>query len=179
MNSVCTSTLFDSIALLYVKMISSVLFLAFWGVLSDALVLDLPRPTSVIKRQLLGPQIIPRPTAAPRLPQELRRRQDQLAIALIGPDQTCGFISGLAGIVFIKVWRYRTDYFLGAGFNCDASDYCVFYPPTATDVGSIACCDPDVNDCAIATTCIDSSEYYFATSICDNGCRLDTNTLKW
>jgi hypothetical protein len=146
-----------------IKMISYAFSFFLFEPVVNALAHDLPRQTSARGQHLIDSNRILEPTAAPRIPPDLRRRQDDLTTVLIGPDQTCGFISGLAG----------------AGHNCDASDYCVMYPATATGFGSVACCDPETNDCTVVTTCIDSSDYYSATSLCDNGCRLDTNTLKW
>lgn len=144
-------------------MLSSVLCIALFETVAHALAHDLPRQTSVREGNLRDSGRTPKPTAAPRIPPELRRRQDDLTTVFIGPDQTCGFISGLAG----------------AGHDCDVSDYCVMYPATATGFGSVACCDSESNDCTVVTTCIDSSDYYSSTDLCDNGCRLDTNTLKW
>ncbi|KAI0416401.1 hypothetical protein F5X98DRAFT_181977 [Xylaria grammica] len=95
-------------------------------------------------------------TEAPRI-KELSKRQSEDQIVLIGPDNTCGFISG----------RF------GAPVTCDSGNTCAFVYDTS--YGRAGCCDGD--DCVIHDACLDYSEIY-TRSACDVGCFQDSLTVK-
>ncbi|UKZ56352.1 hypothetical protein TrVGV298_010188 [Trichoderma virens] len=77
----------------------------------------------------------------------------------LAPDATCGYISGLAG----------------AGYTCGVSATCVFFTSSAAGPGHVACCNSV--DCNARNVCIDY-EGYFSSSKCNDGCKVDTFTLK-
>lgn len=122
--------------------------LAFWA------------PKETILPTIAADSVSPRPTLPPSF-QGLRKRQTSSSDTfIIGPDQTCGFISGLPG----------------AGFACDAaSDTCVLVPATSAIPGFVGCCDDQ--DCGFRVTCLDYDQVSLS-SLCDNGCLMDTYTLK-
>ncbi|OIW27309.1 hypothetical protein CONLIGDRAFT_715815 [Coniochaeta ligniaria NRRL 30616] len=122
--------------------------LAFWA------------PKETVIPTIAADSISPRPTLPPSF-RGLRKRQSSSSDTfLIGPDQTCGFISGLPG----------------AGFACDAaSDSCVLVPATSATPGFVGCCDD--NDCGFRVTCLDYDQVS-SSSLCDNGCMQDTFTVK-
>lgn len=65
----------------------------------------------------------------------------------------------------------------GAGFACDAAtDSCVLVPATSATPGFVGCCDDQ--DCGFRVTCLDYNEVS-SSSLCDNGCMVDTFTVKW
>lgn len=76
-----------------------VFFSAFSQALVFAMTIDLARPT--LSNTDVDPQgVSPRPTQAPRLPVDLRRRQfvaDAADHVLIAPDNICGYVDGLPG----------------------------------------------------------------------------------
>ncbi|UKZ64549.1 uncharacterized protein TrAtP1_005764 [Trichoderma atroviride] len=84
-----------------------------------------------------------------------------LPLSTLPPDATCGFISGLAG----------------AGYTCGVGATCVFFTASQSSQapGHVACCNS--NECNARNVCIDYNEY-FSQSKCDNGCAVDTFTLK-
>jgi hypothetical protein len=140
-------------------MIPSILSLVTFGTLARSLTINAPRATSVAEGNLLDPQgWTPRPTDGPKFPHELLRRQN-VDTVLVAPDETCGFISGLAG----------------AGYGCSATDTCVMFPATAGGWGAAGCCNE--NYCGIRDTCVDYVDYW-SSSLCDNGCEKDTMTVK-
>ncbi|KAH8907079.1 hypothetical protein BR93DRAFT_968628 [Coniochaeta sp. PMI_546] len=122
--------------------------LAFWA------------PTETFVPTIVADSVSPRPTLPPSI-RGLRKRQTSSSDTfLIGPDQTCGFISGLPG----------------AGFACDAAtDSCVLVPATSATPGFVGCCDDQ--DCGFRVTCLDYNEVS-SSSLCDNGCMVDTFTVK-
>jgi hypothetical protein len=78
--------------------VSGILFGAF----SHAFVHNVPRQTSVAE-ELFDPQgWTPRPTSSPNSPLNLFQRQvfpNDAGTVLIAPDNTCGYISGLQGML--------------------------------------------------------------------------------
>lgn len=101
----------------------------------------------------------PRPTEAPAF-HELLRRQSSGETVLVAPDNTCGYVSGLPG----------------AGYACNAvSATCVLAPSTTGRRGFVGCCD--TADCGIRLTCLDLTQIS-SSSLCDNGCMVDTFTVK-
>ncbi|KAL7960280.1 hypothetical protein V8C34DRAFT_74346 [Trichoderma compactum] len=108
----------------------------------------------------------PKPTEPINFPfhQALQRRAGSSStsspeVVYLAPDATCGYISGLAG----------------AGYTCGASATCVFFTSSAAGPGHVACCDSQ--DCNARNVCIDY-EGYFSQSKCNDGCKVDTFTLK-
>ncbi|RWA03070.1 hypothetical protein EKO27_g12036 [Xylaria grammica] len=95
-------------------------------------------------------------TEAPRI-KELLKRQSEDQVVLIGPDNTCGFISG----------RF------GAPVTCDNGDTCAFVYDAS--YGRAGCCNGD--NCVIHDACLDYSEIY-TRSACDVGCFQDSLTVK-
>jgi hypothetical protein len=75
-------------------MFTSLLYLAVLTCHASALAFKGPRATSQAEAgDLVFP---PEPTTAPKFHADLLRRQNVMT-DLIAPDNTCGFISGLAG----------------------------------------------------------------------------------
>ena len=159
-------------------MLTSLLYVAVLASYASALAFRGPRATSPASAgDLIFP---PEPTAAPKVHADLFRRQNVMT-DLIAPDNTCGFISGLAGTCFTSaVMRTCANRFsTGAAFYCNPeTEICAFFPGTSSTYGFIGCCDPLNFNCGARVTCVDSSQYYYS-SICDNGCEKDTFTLKW
>ncbi|CZR53929.1 uncharacterized protein PAC_03811 [Phialocephala subalpina] len=142
----------------------SVLAIVLGSSLCEALIPDFPRATAIQDPLLDGVGWSARPTAAPIVPRELFEKRDFLAnsasYVLIAPDQTCGYVSALAG----------------APFQCGTSTNCVFFPVTGSSAyGAVGCCTDPLN-CGFKTACVDSSA--FSGSGCDGGCQLDANTMK-
>ncbi|KAM0254757.1 hypothetical protein ACHAQJ_006473 [Trichoderma viride] len=127
----------------------------------DARNLHQPRATAASDFDFGG--FSPKPTTPPDFPfhQALRRRAASSSspdVVYVAPDATCGFISGLAG----------------AGYTCGVGATCVFFT-SSTAAGHVACCNS--NECNARNVCIDYNGY-FSQSLCDNGCAVDTFTLK-
>ncbi|RFU75689.1 hypothetical protein TARUN_6582 [Trichoderma arundinaceum] len=127
----------------------------------DARNLHQPRATAVSDYDFGG--FSPKPTDAPNFPfhQALQHRavsSSSPTVVYVAPDATCGFISGLAG----------------AGYTCGVGATCVFFT-SSTAPGHVACCNSV--DCNARNVCIDYKGY-FSESRCDNGCAVDTFTLK-
>ncbi|KAK3397279.1 hypothetical protein B0T20DRAFT_394412 [Sordaria brevicollis] len=113
----------------------------------------------------------PSPTLPPSLPpgfhNGLLRRQISGSESgsygdtiLIAPDNTCGYVSGLAG----------------AAFTCvDPANSCVFIPSSGSIPGAAGCCNTKA--CGFRVTCMDYSEV-LVQSKCDDGCMADTYTAK-
>ncbi|PNP52955.1 hypothetical protein THARTR1_06470 [Trichoderma harzianum] len=124
----------------------------------------LPRATAASDYAFDG--FSPKPTEAINFPfhQALQRRAGSAStssptVVYLAPDATCGYISGLAG----------------AGYTCGVSATCVFFTSSALGPGHVACCD--TQDCNVRNVCIDY-EGYFSQSKCNDGCKVDTFTLK-
>lgn len=112
-------------------------------------------------------QVYPLPTVAPLAPPPalLMRQNDDddtssIDTALIGPDNTCGYISKRPG----------------ASFYCPASYTCIFFTAKSNLPGNVACCNE--NDCGAKITCMDYQQVV-ESSRCDDGCMVDPFTLKW
>ncbi|KAI1381542.1 hypothetical protein F4677DRAFT_128991 [Hypoxylon crocopeplum] len=120
--------------------------LAFDGKLPRATDGVIPNPTFQLPEITIPPSI-----------HELAKRQNGQTV-LVGPDNTCGFVSGRAGAVY----------------SCNGRDHtCALV--TASGYGAVACCDGD--ECGIRVDCVDFTSYY-VSSACDNGCVQDTFTVK-
>ncbi|KAK2018757.1 hypothetical protein LZ32DRAFT_643390 [Colletotrichum eremochloae] len=79
---------------------------------------------------------------------DLRKRQTSEVTVLVAPDNTCGYVSGRAG----------------AEYTCGGSATC-----------RVACCGSQ--NCNAPRTCFDYKDIY-SSSLCDSGCRVDTETRK-
>ncbi|PON20923.1 hypothetical protein TGAM01_v210208 [Trichoderma gamsii] len=130
----------------------------------DARNLHQPRATAASGFDFGG--FSPKPTSAPDFPfhQALQRRAGSSSsptVVYVAPDATCGFISGLPG----------------AGYTCGVGATCVFFTASQSSQapGRVACCNS--NECNARNVCIDYNGY-FSQSKCDNGCAVDTFTLK-
>ncbi|KAI0124938.1 hypothetical protein BJ170DRAFT_482691 [Xylariales sp. AK1849] len=98
---------------------------------------------------------MPTITPPPSLHELLRR--DEVETILVGPDNTCGYVSGL----------------LGAAYTCgNTAAYCAFV--TTASYGAVACCD--TAECAFRVDCVDYQQ--ISSSQCDNGCMVDAFTVK-
>ncbi|KAF7514512.1 hypothetical protein G7054_g15249 [Neopestalotiopsis clavispora] len=87
---------------------------------------------------------------------ELLKRAD-IETVLVGPDNTCGYVSGL----------------LGAAYTCQNQNaVCAFV--TAANTGYAACCDD--SNCAFVADCMDASQV--ENGDCNNGCMNDIYTAK-
>ncbi|KAI0426070.1 hypothetical protein F5Y09DRAFT_77462 [Xylaria sp. FL1042] len=101
---------------------------------------------------------LPEITKAPSIKELLKRQSssgDQTV--LIGPDNTCGYVSGRAG----------------APITCNYDYTCAFI--IEEDFGRAGCCQGDY--CGLRATCF-GYEQVFSSSVCDDGCLQDTYTLK-
>ncbi|EFQ30133.1 hypothetical protein CGRA01v4_00949 [Colletotrichum graminicola] len=118
----------------------------------------LPRATMTFNFPL--DQFAPRPTKAP-VYGDLRKRQSTSDVTvLVAPDNTCGYVSGRAG----------------AEYTCGGSATCALMPPVNSNVpGRVACCN--TQNCNAPRTCFDYKDIY-TSSLCDSGCRVDTDTRK-
>ncbi|KAL6881745.1 hypothetical protein HDV57DRAFT_517624 [Trichoderma longibrachiatum] len=122
---------------------------------------QLPRATPASDYAVDG--FSPKPTGLPNFPfhKAIQRRAastSSIETVYVAPDNTCGFISGLAG----------------AGYTCGGGATCVFFT-SSTAPGHVACCNTE--ECNARNVCIDYNGYY-SQSKCDNGCAVDTFTLK-
>ncbi|KAI5864265.1 hypothetical protein GGS23DRAFT_595900 [Durotheca rogersii] len=99
---------------------------------------------------------LPEVTEPPSLKGLVKRQNGQTV--LIGPDNTCGFVSGRPG----------------AAFTCNGRSATCALVTTST-YGRVACCNG--GSCGIRATCIDYRDYVLS-SACDNGCAADTYTVK-
>lgn len=123
---------------------------------------QLPRATAASDYAFDGFSPIPTEVANFPFHQAIQRRagsSSSVETVYLAPDATCGYISGLAG----------------AGYTCGAGATCVFFT-SSTAAGHVACCN--TADCNARNVCIDY-QGYFSQSLCDNGCAVDTFTLKW
>ncbi|KAI0542172.1 hypothetical protein GGR58DRAFT_527231 [Xylaria digitata] len=98
----------------------------------------------------------PEITEAPKIGELMRRAEGEQTI-LLGPDNTCGYVSGRAG----------------APITCNTAYTCAFVYDDSYGRGG---CYSD-GDYGIRDTCLDYQQVY-STSLCDNGCLQDTFTLK-
>jgi hypothetical protein len=125
----------------------------------------------------------PRPTHPPGL-HELLRRQNSAAVYTysVGPDNTCGYISGLPGELLL--WPRVDPCFMptdcvlrqGAPYACERNDAtCIFILVSSNLPGAVACCD---TDCTARLACRDFDEI-FSSSRCNDQCLVDTFTVKW
>lgn len=109
-------------------------------------------------------QIYPLPTNGPALPALLVRDDDDdestVDTVLVAPDSVCGYISGRPG----------------AEFYCPASDQCILFTAKEDLPGNVACCNTD--SCSAQITCMDYKDIVESSS-CDDGCMVDSFTLKW
>ncbi|KAL7799703.1 hypothetical protein V8C37DRAFT_365147 [Trichoderma ceciliae] len=138
-------------------------YAAFAALLAAADARNLHQPRATAASDFAQDGFSPKPTLAPNFPfhQALHRRDassSSIETAYVAPDATCGYISGLAG----------------AGYTCGAGATCVFFT-SSTAPGHVACCN--TNDCNARNVCIDYAGY-FSQSKCDNGCAVDTFTIK-
>ncbi|KUJ08505.1 uncharacterized protein LY89DRAFT_741865 [Mollisia scopiformis] len=130
----------------------SILAIVSYTSFCEALVPDFPDATP-IQDPLFNPVgWSPKPTPPPKIPRDLFYKRDYLSnsasYVLIGPDQTCGYVSGLAG----------------ANFECGSSTNCVFFPVTGSSAyGAVGCCTDALN-CGFRTACVDSSGFYGSDS---------------
>ncbi|KAJ3552806.1 hypothetical protein NPX13_g11030 [Xylaria arbuscula] len=100
---------------------------------------------------------LPEITAAPAIKELFKRQSSGDQTVLIGPDNTCGYVSGRAG----------------APITCNNDYTCAFI--IQEDFGRAGCCEGD--NCGLRATCLDYSAVYYS-SACDDGCLQDTFTLK-
>ncbi|TGJ79483.1 hypothetical protein E0Z10_g9285 [Xylaria hypoxylon] len=100
---------------------------------------------------------LPEITQAPNVRELFKRQSNGDQVVLIGPDNTCGYVSGRAG----------------APITCNNDYTCAFVYDDS--YGRAGCCQGD--DCGIRNTCLDYDQVY-STSLCDNGCLQDTYTVK-
>ncbi|KAL2020145.1 hypothetical protein VTK56DRAFT_8750 [Thermocarpiscus australiensis] len=129
---------------------------ALFGASVQALVFPGPRPTDNI-HVLREDGWTPNPTAAPSLPEVLRRQDNWASTYLLAPDNTCGYVSGSKK----------------SAYACLDDDLqCAFVPSSGKVPGAIGCCNG--NDCAFRVTCLDRGEM----SSCDKRCQSDSFTLK-
>ncbi|KAK1977104.1 hypothetical protein LZ30DRAFT_602036 [Colletotrichum cereale] len=105
-------------------------------------------------------QFVPQPTKAP-VYGDLRKRQSTSEVTvLVAPDNTCGYISGRAG----------------AEYTCGGTATCALMPAVDSTIpGRVACCG--AKNCNAPRTCYDYKDIY-TSSLCDSGCRVDTETRK-
>ncbi|KAK1254398.1 hypothetical protein MKX08_008393 [Trichoderma sp. CBMAI-0020] len=127
----------------------------------DARNLHQPRATAASGFDFGG--FSPKPTSPPDFPfhQAIQRRaasSSSPTVVYVAPDATCGYISGLAG----------------AGYTCGVGATCVFFTASQAP-GHVACCNSI--ECNARNVCIDYNEY-FSQSKCNDGCAVDTFTLK-
>lgn len=65
----------------------------------------------------------------------------------------------------------------GAAYTCNsATDTCVFITSASTINGHVGCCNK--NDCGFRLACLDLIAVS-TSSLCDDGCKVDTFTAKW
>lgn len=97
----------------------------------------------------------PRPTLPPLPPVELFRRASTSTpvTALVAPDNTCGYVSGL----------------VGAAYTCNLDATCAFLTASGGDDGAVACCDSET--CGIRLACLDLKAVS-VSSLCDSGCEV-------
>lgn len=140
----------------------SLLYLASAVVLTSEVSADLYRvaeATTVFNFPL--DQVNPRPTPAPYDFLKARQETSSSQTVLVAPSNTCGYVSGRPG----------------AAFTCNGADAnCLFFTADSTLRGAVACCNSDV--CGARVTCYDR-DAIASSSVCDNGCLVDTFTLKW
>ncbi|KAI0113718.1 hypothetical protein GGR51DRAFT_21669 [Nemania sp. FL0031] len=98
------------------------------------------------------PEITPGPNV-----KDLFRRADGDSTVLIGPDNTCGYVSGRAG----------------APITCNTAYTCALV--IESTYGRAGCYSGE--DFGIRATCYDYNQVY-QSSYCDDGCLQDTYTLK-
>ncbi|KAJ2970955.1 hypothetical protein NUW58_g9547 [Xylaria curta] len=99
---------------------------------------------------------LPEITQAPEVDvRALLRRDTGDNTVLIGPDNTCGYVSGRPG----------------APITCNNDYTCAFI--IQENFGRAGCCEG--NDCGLRATCLDVRQ---VSRSCDNGCLQDTFTLK-
>ncbi|KAL9942414.1 hypothetical protein D7B24_004434 [Verticillium nonalfalfae] len=137
------------------------LYLASAVVLTFEVSADLyrvPEATTVFNFPL--DQVNPRPTPAPYDFLKARQETSSSQTVLVAPSNTCGYVSGRPG----------------AAFTCNGADAnCLFFTADSTLRGAVACCNSDV--CGARVTCYDR-DAIASSSVCDNGCLVDTFTLK-
>ncbi|KAF6840446.1 duf1620 domain-containing protein [Colletotrichum plurivorum] len=131
--------------------------LAVLSGLANARLYDVPEATTVFNLPL--DQFSPQPTKAPAYVDLKRRQASTITTVLVAPDNTCGYISGRAG----------------AAYTCAAQATCVFFTALRNNPGRVACCNTD--ECGARRTCFDQKQVS-SSSLCNDGCLIDTFTLK-
>ncbi|RYP29795.1 hypothetical protein DL767_006536 [Monosporascus sp. MG133] len=138
-------------------MAPTVLLVASFGIAVQAFALD-GRPakrTEAIVPTSTRP--FPNHITIPPSALDLKKRQE-IQTVLVGPDNTCGYISGRAGAVY----------------SCQVQTaQCAFV--TNSGSGFVACCNEV--DCGLRAACLDYEQIY-SSSACDYGCLQDTFTAK-
>jgi hypothetical protein len=118
-----------------------------------------------VERMVAAPTDVSLPTAvfnfaqitAPPSLHELAKRQEAQTV-LVGPDNTCGYVSGL----------------LASAYTCnDVKAQCAFL--TYANIGAVACCNSAT--CGFRLDCVDYAR--LSTSSCGASCQNDMNTVKW
>lgn len=101
----------------------SILAIVLGSSLCEALIHDFPRATAIQDPLFDGVGWSPRPTAAPIVPRELFEKRDFLAnsasFVLIAPDQTCGYVSALAGKEVLIDVKTKAEYSQVHNFNAE------------------------------------------------------------
>lgn len=117
-----------------------------------------------VERMVAAPTDVSLPTAvfnfaqitAPPNLHELAKRQEAQTV-LVGPDNTCGYVSGL----------------LASAYTCnDVKAQCAFL--TYANIGAVACCNSAT--CGFRLDCVDYAR--LSTSSCGASCQNDMNTVK-
>ncbi|KAF2398045.1 hypothetical protein EJ06DRAFT_583874 [Trichodelitschia bisporula] len=122
-----------------------------------------PRPTDPLVGGVDLRGFTPKPTDRPSLfgarDPDLRKRADQSVIGYLAPDNTCGFVHGS----------------IGASKTCATTQVCAAV--LGSGVFSMGCCDTAREACTFMGDCIGYKGYY-SSSLCDNACQQDVNTVK-
>ncbi|KAL1871581.1 hypothetical protein VTK73DRAFT_2010 [Phialemonium thermophilum] len=134
---------------------------ALFGAAARAFAFAAPKETDFAAVPLDA--ISPKPTPPPVYNAVLQRRQgtgSSKETFLFAPDNTCGYISGLPGALFA----------------CNGpTETCVLITSSAGITGAVGCCD--AADCGLRITCLDYDQIS-SSSRCDDGCMVDTFTVK-
>ncbi|KAK6078003.1 hypothetical protein SCUP234_06377 [Seiridium cupressi] len=137
---------------------ASLLLAAAFGAVAQAIAIEstIAQPTSASLQHPTVQRVEVTQAPNPSVVRELLKRAEAQTV-LVGPDNTCGYVSGL----------------FGAAYTCgDTSGYCAFI--TTASLGVVACCDD--SSCDFRTDCRDKVQV--ADGDCDNGCMNDIYTAK-
>ncbi|RYP09721.1 hypothetical protein DL764_001147 [Monosporascus ibericus] len=138
-------------------MAPTVLLAASFGIAVQALALDGRQAKRTEANAPTSTRPFPSHITIPPSALDLKKRQEVQTV-LVGPDNTCGYISGRAGAVY----------------SCNVQTaQCAFV--TNSGFGAVACCNE--YDCGLRVTCLDYEQIYSSSS-CDYGCLQDTFTAK-